>query len=93
MNKQERINKLITESIQSVEPLFEAEKTEGEKAFESLNETLLDLRNAQTKLLTGVGANLQSLYKTQLESIVKQIKGTETLIENLIKDMHARLGK
>lgn len=78
-----------------VEPIAEAEvsdtSSKADATFKTLEDVLLDLRNAESKLVMGISYDMSSIFGSDLDAIKKVIENASASVENLAKKMHQQL--
>ena len=75
-------------------PMKEADgdtKSKSDAAFGTLSDALLDLRNAQSKLIIDMGADFVNLFGPDLDAIKQQIEIASKAVEGLAQKMHQQL--
>ena len=63
----------------------------ADETFKTLEAILLDLRNAESKLVMGISYDMQNLFGDDLNAIKGVIENASTSVENLAKKMHQQL--
>lgn len=76
-------------------PLTEADandtSSKADETFKTLEAVLLDLRNAESKLVMGISYDMQNLFGGDLNAIKQVIENASASVENLAKKMHQTL--
>jgi hypothetical protein len=91
MKKDERITKIIKESLSLVKEAATA--TEGGDVFELLDEARTSLQEAQSNFYIKMPQVYQSLYASELESIYNHINQAVSEVQALAKKIHEATGK
>lgn len=65
--------------------------TKADETFKTLEAVLLDLRNAESKLVMGISYDMQNLFGGDLNAIKAVIENASASVENLAKKMHQTL--
>jgi len=90
MKKEDRVNKLIKESMQSV--LKEGEITDGD-VFELLDDARTSLQDAQSNFYIKMPQVYQGLYAAELESIYNHVNSAVSETQALAAKIHQQTGK
>lgn len=65
--------------------------SKADETFKTLEAVLLDLRNAESKLVMGISYDMQNLFGGDLNAIKQVIENASASVENLAKKMHQQL--
>lgn len=65
--------------------------TKAQDTFKTLENVLLDLRNAESKLVMGISYDMQNIFGGDLNAIKQVIENASASLENLAKKMHQQL--
>lgn len=85
----------LVQKTNTMKKITEAEGVDtaakADDTFKTLEAILLDLRNAESKLVMGISYDMQNLFGDDLNAIKGVIENASASVENLAKKMHQQL--